>query len=404
MTLRRLPPAHSPLPAGALFAGVRGALGLRDDRRRVDELIRRDLGSRDLATTCSGTAALTLALAHDGPRRPEAPVALPAYGCFDLATAADGADRRVVLYDVDAATLQPEPGSFARALAARPSSVVVAHLFGVPVDVPALAARVADAGALLVEDAAQGGGARVRGRAAGAAGAVSILSFGRGKGTTGGGGGALLASDARGEAVVRRARGGVDGAWAGWGDLAGAAALWALARPWLYLLPSSLPFLRLGATPYHAPRRPRPLSRAAAAIVSAAWERARAERGARARHGRRLAAAAARAGERVFAPPAGCEAGWLRLPVLSRGRARAETRAARALGIMPGYPRALCDLPGFAARCLNAGDDFPGARELAASLYTLPTHGLLSEGDLRRLEDWLCAVPRPASRSAVAAY
>ncbi|MFL5542640.1 MAG: DegT/DnrJ/EryC1/StrS family aminotransferase [Longimicrobiaceae bacterium] len=404
MTPRRLPPVHSPLPAGALFAGVRGALGLRDDRRRVDALIRRDLGSRDVETTCSGTAALTLALAHDTPRRPGAPVALPAYGCFDLATAADGADRRVVLYDVDAATLQPEAGSFARALAARPSSVVMVHLFGVPVDVPALAAQVGDTGALLVEDAAQAAGARVRGRPAGAAGALSILSFGRGKGMTGGGGGALLAADSRGEALVRRARGGVGGTRAGWGDLAGAAALWALARPWLYALPSSLPFLRLGATLYRAPRPPRPLSRAAAAILSAAWEGAQAERGVRERNGRRLAAAAARAGERVFAPPAGCEAGWLRLPVLGRGGRRAETKAARALGIMPGYPRALCDLPGFAARCVNGGDDFPGARELAGSLYTLPTHSLLSEGDLRRLEGWLGAAPRAAALSAVAAY
>ncbi|HET7232746.1 MAG TPA: DegT/DnrJ/EryC1/StrS family aminotransferase [Longimicrobium sp.] len=391
MTLRRLPPVHSPLPARALAAGLRGALGLRDDRRRVDALIRRDWGSRDVESTRSGTAALTLALASDEPARPRAPVALPAYGCYDLATAARGAARRVVLYDLDLATLQPHPESFARALAAEPSAVVVVHLFGIPVNVPALAPAVAAAGALLVEDAAQGAGARVQGRPAGALGDVSVLSFGRGKGMTGGGGGALLAGSARGEALVRRARRALGGAPAGWGELTRAGAMWGLARPWLYALPASLPFLRLGETVYQPPRAPEPMSRASAAIVAAAWEHAGLAGAARERNARRLGAAAALAGERVPAAPPGCRAGWLRLPVLNHVRRRAETGAARALGIMPGYPRALCDFPGFAECCVNGGDNFDGARELADGLYTLPTHALLGEADLRRIEAWLGA-------------
>jgi dTDP-4-amino-4,6-dideoxygalactose transaminase len=391
---------HSPLPARALAAGVQGALGWRDDRPRLDELLRAAWGARDVQQTRSGTVALALALAAAD--RPSARVALPAYGCYDLATAADASGRRVVLYDLDPATLAPEPASFARALEAGPSAVVVVHLFGIPVDVPALGSAVADAGALLVEDAAQAAGARVHGRPAGSLGPVSVLSFGRGKGMTGGGGGALLASDPRGEAIVRHARLELGGADAGWGDLARAAALWMLARPWIYGLPASLPFLHLGETLYHAPEEPRPMSCAAASVLAAAWQRAVGEQEARARNAARLVAAAAAAGERTFAPPAGCHAGWLRLPILGRGR-RAEIGAARALGVMPGYPRPLCDLPGFAERCIDAGDGFPGARELAEALYTIPTHSLLSEGDLRRLETWLAGAPVPALQPRPAA-
>jgi hypothetical protein len=83
--------------------------------------------------------------------------------------------------------------------------------------------------------------------------------------------------------------------------------------------------------------------------------------------------------------------GYLRLPVLPQdaSRGRLGSGAARRLGIMPGYPATLSELPGFGTRVRNAGAGFPGARRLVASLFTLPTHGLLSERDLRALERWV---------------
>ena len=59
------------------------------------------------------------------------------------------------------------------------------------------------------------------------------------------------------------------------------------------------------------------------------------------------------------------------------------------LGIMPGYPTTLAELAGFAPRVRNAGMAFPGAGRLVASLVTLPTHGRVSERDLRALEQWI---------------
>ncbi|HEX8692837.1 MAG TPA: DegT/DnrJ/EryC1/StrS family aminotransferase [Longimicrobium sp.] len=405
---RHVPPAHSPLPARALAAGLRAALGAHDASLRAAELVERDWGARDVLLAGSGTAALALALRAAAASRPGAPAALPAYGCYDLATAADGADLPVVLYDVDPETLAPDPASFDRALAADPCAVVVVHHCGVPVDVERLAGRVADAGALLVEDAAQAVGARIGERAAGSLGPVAVLSFGRGKGLTGGAGGALLAHDGAGEAVVRRARLHVSGTRSGWRELAGAAAQWALARPSLYALPAALPFLRLGDTVYRAPEPPEPLSRAAAAILAAGWEESLHEAAVRRRNAGRLQWALAAAGARVPRPPANATAGFLRLPVLAdgeAGRARAASPGARRLGIMPGYPRALCDLEGFRARVANADDGFPGARRLAEALFTLPTHSHLAEADLRRLEAWIAgerAAPLVAGRSAPA--
>jgi hypothetical protein len=66
--------------------------------------------------------------------------------------------------------------------------------------------------------------------------------------------------------------------------------------------------------------------------------------------------------------------------------------AGKELGIWPSYPRSLADLAGFGERRVNAGDSFPGARELADRLVTLPVHSRLSPRDLDALERWIVQV------------
>src|SRR4029434_8607789 len=111
-----------------------------------------------------------------------------AYCCYDLATAADGAGADVLLYDLHPLTLGPDWRSFERTLARGATAAVVAHLYGHPVDLRQAQALADSAGSILIEDAAQGVGARYDGRPLGSFGGMSLLSFGRGKGLTGGGG------------------------------------------------------------------------------------------------------------------------------------------------------------------------------------------------------------------------
>ena len=391
MSWRRQLPAYSPLPLRAVLAGAAGLLGGGNAARaRVSFILRSHFGAQDVLLVNSGTGALTLAIKACLAGSPGLAGALPAYGCFDLATAADGAGVPVVLYDVDPATLAPDLASLRRALDRGARAVVLAHLYGIPAAPEPVRALCAEAGAWLIEDVAQGAGASLRGRPLGAFGDLAVLSFGRGKGNTGGRGGALLARDERPAALLDSVRRDVLPPRGGFKEYVQLKFQWLFGRPWLYAIPSALPFLRLGETVYHAPSPVRGLSAVAAHTLAVTWLLGGAEADVRRAHAARLLAA--RGGALVpIALPRDGEPGYLRLPFVASpaARAAAETVQARAMGVMPGYPTALSDLQGFGERVVNGADGFPGAASMAERLVTVPVHGRLAERDVAGLEAWL---------------
>jgi perosamine synthetase len=377
-------PVHSPLPMGAVLPAV--AAWLRpgaDPRLRLAEELRAHYGANACVPCGSGTQALQLALrlALRGVES-DARVALPAFSCYDLAAAAVHAGQPVLLYDLDPDTLAPDPDALERTLRAGARVVVAAPLYGMPLDWQALRTQCDAHGALLIEDAAQGAGADWQGRPLGAWGDLSVLSFGRGKGWTGGRGGALLLRGGFADALME-AQPAPGGAHAEASALAGAAAQNLLGRPALYGVPMSIPWLRLGETVYHPPRPVVTLPRAAAAMLLATRGAAEREAGAR-RHNAAvlLAGLEPRQGVRTVQPLPGGEPGYLRLPLrLDAGLAGfADPGAALRLGIAPSYPQPLSALPPL--RTLLADrTDLPGSLELARTLITLPTHSLLTRGE-----------------------
>jgi len=389
---RWVPPVYSPLSRGALWRGFR-AMTSRSEYQRalaeIDDWMRRTYDPAAWLWTDSGTTALTLALKlaalETGSRR----VALPAYGCFDLATAADGAESEVVLYDLDPTTLGPDWESLRRAVAAGAKTIVVVHLYGVPVEMDRARSLAREAGVVLVEDAAQAIGATSGGRPCGSQGELSVLSFGRGKGVTAGGGGALLAFGERWRKENHRLDDRQGPGGGGAMGLLKSVVQWLLARPSLYRVPASLPFLGLGETIYRPPRPARAMSRSATGILAETVRLSGPELRHRRGHAARLLQFA-RGGDQIAAVQVepGAEPGWLRLPLVTGAGRRAAwaSGSASGLGIMPGYPGALGALPHFGSRVVNAEEPCPGAAQLVQRLITLPTHGLLVEGDIHQLE------------------
>ena len=410
--LRRQTPVHSPLPLRAILAAIRASIptsnaaairasfpttnaprnpATGDPRDRLSARLQADYGARACVLTGSGTDALRIALEIVGEFSGGAPVALPAFACYDVATAAVGAGTPVAFYDVDPATLSPDLDSLEHALRAGARSIVFAPLYGMPIDWAAAAELARRYGATIVEDAAQGHGACWCGRPLGSLGTLAVLSFGRGKGWTGGRGGALLLGpDADPDLAAYFALRTGDLSGDDVGPISDAAVFLAalaqctLARPALYALPHALPGLHLGRTVYRDPTPPRPMPRAAAAILEATRDDAAAEAAVRRRNARRYLEALAPGGPATpIHPPQGAAAGYLRLPIRhSAGLpGLADPRAAERLGIAPSYPMPLPSLPPMRPLLAAPPAPHPGAATLARQLVTLPTHSRLTAAE-----------------------
>jgi dTDP-4-amino-4,6-dideoxygalactose transaminase len=386
MGIRRQLPAYSPITTKAMLGATARALGFGGDPRpRLRNLLVREYGAEAVLLCGSGTQALSFAI-HEALGRVDAgrPVALPAFSCFDVATAAIAAGVRGLFYDIEPATLAPDQDSLNRVLRAGAGVVVVAPLFGVPVDWDALSALALSQGAVLIEDAAQCQGAQWKGRRVGSLGGIATLSFGRGKGWTGGRGGALLLSNPDAPPPNGFApRQLLDEAQ----TLAGLIAQWALGRPDFYGLPHSIPALRLGETVYRAPEPPTLLTRAGAAMLLSTRHAAERESRVRKANARVLLAAAAGSASRPISIHRDATAGYLRFPLVVRGGVAGLGSVDRvmSLGVAPSYPEILPELRQLGWVHEGPESDWPGARELVRNLVTLPVHSRVSRAEIERI-------------------
>jgi perosamine synthetase len=400
MSWRQVPPVLSPVPVTSLPAGIAAAWGVAPSADEFEPVaaIRARYGATDVVLTDSGTSALILALQALVPAG--GTVAYPAYACIDLTAAALGAGMRVRLYDLDPATLSPDPDSVRAVIERGVDAIVVAHLFGYPADVFAVQRIAADFGIPVLEDAAQGAGGSLFGKPLGSLADISILSFGRGKGVTAGSGGAIMVRTPALAEWAHRVRISLGVRPRGGREILTLAAQWLFSHPLLYRLPASIPALKLGEMVYRAPRTPRRMSAAATALLPEALRLdERATQGRRARANDLLSVVGACNRMSPVRVVAGGESGYLRLATLDSKRNSAPNVS---IGAVRGYPVTLeehAELRPILAPSERAGR---GATHLRDSLFTLPTHHRVCTSDVLRLAKWMTA-PEPDSLPGFAA-
>jgi dTDP-4-amino-4,6-dideoxygalactose transaminase len=150
-----------------------------------EDAFARFCGSRRAVGVASGTAAIHLALAALG-IGPGDEVVTVAHTFTASAEAVAHAGARPRFVDVDEATGGMDPKALAGSVAGA-AAVLPVHLYGLPVDLPAVMAVAGEAGVPVVEDAAQAHGATVvlgpgePPRRAGSIGRLAAFSFYPGK-------------------------------------------------------------------------------------------------------------------------------------------------------------------------------------------------------------------------------
>jgi perosamine synthetase len=382
---RRYPPVLSPVSTRALVHGMGAAIGLRrGSHSAVAAILRHRYGATDALLTDSGTSALILALQKMLPRG--GTVAYPAYACIDITAAAVATGVRVRLYDLDPATMSPDLDSVRATLRRGADAIVVAHLYGYPADITGVQKLAAEQGIPVIEDAAQGAGGTLNGERLGSLGDVAILSFGRGKGTTGGKGGAVLVRTPVLAQWTRRALSDLKPRARGGVTILSLAAQRLFSHPSLYRIPSLLPGLRLGEMVYHAPNPPLAMSLGSAGVLR--WtlgleEREVADRRARARDV--LSRMHDAPNVTPVRPIAGAEPGFLRLAFLDSDG----TRISRPdLGALRGYPMTLDQHPQLRSLLLPGERAGKGSQFLRDRLFTVPTHSHMDPKFFAGLAEW----------------
>jgi dTDP-4-amino-4,6-dideoxygalactose transaminase len=162
--------------------------------RRCEDELAEILGAHRVLLTTSCTDALELAalLLELGP---DDEVIVPSFTFVSSATAFALRGARIVFADVRPDTLNLDEGRLAGLVTARTRVIVPVHYAGVGCELDEILAVARRAGAVVVEDNAQGLFGSYRGRPLGTFGALAALSFHETKNLTCGEGGALIVNE-----------------------------------------------------------------------------------------------------------------------------------------------------------------------------------------------------------------
>jgi len=201
---------HAPI-RGEIDAAIREVLDdtafvLGPGVSRFEEAFAPYAGRKHCIGVNSGTSALHLALLAAGVNPGDEVLTTP-HTWISTSWAVSYCGARPIYADVDPRTGNLDPKAAEAALTARTRALLPVDLYGNPADLEAFEDLSRRKGIPLVEDAAQSHGARLRGRPAGAFGALACFSFYPGKNLGAAGEGGAVVTDDNGMAArIRRLR------------------------------------------------------------------------------------------------------------------------------------------------------------------------------------------------------
>jgi dTDP-4-amino-4,6-dideoxygalactose transaminase len=163
------------------------------------------VSGRECVALSSGTSALHLGLVAAG-IGPGDEVIVPAFTFAATANAVGHAGARPVFADIDPGTYCLDPASAAAAVTSRTVAIVPVHLYGHPADLDAINRIASEHGLLVLEDACQAQGARLRDEPVGTLADLAAVSFYPTKTMTTGEGGMLICRDPQTAERVRALR------------------------------------------------------------------------------------------------------------------------------------------------------------------------------------------------------
>lgn len=178
--LGRIPAAKPEISDADIEAAVRvlrsGMVVQGPEVKAFEEEFAPVTGAAHCVAVNSGTSALHLSLLALG-LGPGDEVIVPSFTFAATANAVRLVGAEPVFVDIERDTFNLDPAAVEAAIGPRTAGIMPVHLYGLPADLPALAALAEKHGLAVVEDAAQAHGAAVDGRPVGSWGRAGCFSF-----------------------------------------------------------------------------------------------------------------------------------------------------------------------------------------------------------------------------------
>jgi perosamine synthetase len=334
-----------------------------------------------LMSTGRGAMVLALQAMRDINKDPKkVEVIVPAYTCYSVPAAVSKAGLKPRLCDIDPVTLSMDSEALRKFDFSRVLAIVTANLYGIPNDLQLIETIARDNGVWMLDDSAQALGAVQAGRPVGGFGDVGLYSFDKGKNITSLEGGALVATHAELAAALDRRHTQLPPASIAHTatTIVKLAAYATLLPPTMYGVVRKLPGLGLGRTPYDETY---PLQKYSGTLAGFAatllGKLPQLTQGRREQADAMTKELSRISGVQLISSP-NSQGAYARLPFLvsdaSRRATVLEKLEAAGIGATASYPNALCDVPEVAAKLPESDRNMSGARRVAASIVTLPTH------------------------------
>lgn len=390
---RHVAPAGAPVGGADLLRWVALAGSRRDTTTLLRDAVADRFAVPHTFLTSTGRAGLAILLRalKSVASSDKDEVVLPSYTCFSVAASVVKAGLRPRIVDVDPTTLDYDPQALKLADCSRAVALIATNLYGLPNDLPALSAFAREHQLFLIDDAAQAMGASIGGRASGSWGDAGLFSLDKGKNVSAIDGGIVVTHSSAIASAMRKELDElpappVSEVMAG---VAKALVYSVMLRPSLYWIPNRIPQLGLGKTVFSTEfplERPIPALTSLAVVMLQHLDEFTALRKKNAEA--LIAGLRNVSGIQLVAPRADAVPVYLRLPILiadreARRRALTELRLA-GIGASGSYPASLADVQELQPWTASAGP-VTGGRHIADRIVTLPTHPLVSAGDLERI-------------------
>lgn len=319
-------------------------------------------------------------------------VIVPSYTCYSVPAAVIRAGLRVRILDIDPATLSYDLNALAHTDFSQVLAIVSSNLYGIPNDLPGIAALARQHGTYFIDDAAQSLGAAVHDQAVGSFGDAGIYSLDKGKNITSIQGGILVTqSDAIATEIRNEMAQLPSPPWLRTFVQAMQLLVYAiLLRPWLYWIPARLPFLKLGTTRYEIDYPVERYSPALGAMAALLFERIDTVTQGRMNAAKYYSELLQNVPFLDLPKPlSGALPVYLRFPVRIDTQARRDrlvaSLQAAGLGATASYPSSIVDVPEVIAHLDQTPSQGSAGRTLATSILTLPTHAYVQRLHIEKI-------------------